>query len=73
MAKRIVTLALPGDADVVVEWEVARAIHRDNRLTRQEHAAKAKAVVCCYLRKEHRYWPCSWDDPCPYCEELNDL
>ena len=71
MRRPTTTLALPGDADAVLAWEIARAIHRDGRLTARENYAKASGSACAYVRDKFANWPChSSLDPCTYCDEL---
>jgi hypothetical protein len=67
------TLPLPGDADAVLAWELARAIHRDTRLNYRERAAKDTAAVCRYCKANYRGWYCSYAEPCYYCRELGYL
>jgi hypothetical protein len=70
--KRMVTLALPGDADAVRDAELRRAIRRDGVLNWREHQAKALAEICYKIRQKHPFWVCTYREPCFYCEELND-
>lgn len=71
MVRPIVTVPLPGDADTVLEYEIARAIRRDNRLNRWER--RVLFFVCWCEESKRKYaggWRCSYWRPCCYCEEI---
>lgn len=73
MSRTISTLALPGDADAVVAWEVARAIHRDARLNKDEMRTLFRVNWCQEARLKYPYmWVCARMRPCCYCEEIYD-
>lgn len=61
---------LPGDDELFLESEISRAIRRDNRLNRDEYRVAADAFQCYWRRLKYENWHCSWQDPCPYCEEF---
>lgn len=73
--RRTTTLALPGDADTVLAEGVARAIHRDGRLTGWEVRARDCGYTCAFYAARHAGYGYigRWCSPkwlCVYCEEL---
>lgn len=63
-------MPLPGDAESVLAYDLARAVRRDNRLTYAERWALSLTDSCLMAKRAFSWWECSYASPCVYCEEL---
>lgn len=63
------TVLLPGDGDLFLDAEIARAQRRDERLSIAEYRVLHETNACYWRLVKYESWHCSWRDPCPFCEE----